>query len=46
MDDGYDKISLTIATFDEPSKLVPGKQHSYRKSAPDWLKVEIDRAAK
>jgi len=46
IDDGYDKISLTIATFDEPSKLVPGKQHSYRKSAPDWLKVEIDRAAK
>lgn len=46
MDEGYDKIALTIATFDDSSKLVPGKQHSYRTSAPKWMKVEIDRTAK
>lgn len=46
IDEGYDKIALTIATFDEPSKLVPGKQHSHRTSAPAWLNVEIVRTAK
>ena len=42
-DEGYDKLALTIAVFDEPSALVPGKQHSYRQSAPSWLIVDIDR---
>ena len=46
IDEGYDKISLTISTFDEPSLLVPGKQHSYRDSAPDWFTMEIDRSRK
>lgn len=41
LDDGYDKISLTIATLDEPSAIIPGKQHSYEASAPDWWRVGI-----
>lgn len=45
LDDGYDKISLTIAVFDEPSSLVPGKQHSHKTSAPGWWIPEIDRTA-
>lgn len=46
IDDGYDKISLTIAVFDEPSLIIPGKQHSYRASAPNWWTVDINRAIK
>ncbi|MEM9471839.1 MAG: GFA family protein [Pseudomonadota bacterium] len=45
LDDGYDKISLTIAVFDEPSLLVPGKQHSYKAAAPRWWKADIERTA-
>jgi hypothetical protein len=41
LDDGYDKISLTIATLDDPSAVVPGTQHSYRESAPTWWKVRV-----
>ncbi len=43
LDDGYDKISLTIASLDDPSAIPPGKQHSFKKAAPDWWKVEIER---
>ena len=43
IDDGYDKISLTIASFDDAAQLVPGKQHSYRKEAPSWWDVTIKR---
>ncbi|MFD2205560.1 GFA family protein [Kiloniella antarctica] len=45
IDEGYDKISLTITTFDEPSVLVPGKQFSYRKSAPKWFIADINRSS-
>ncbi len=43
VDEGYDKISLTIASLDEPSAIVPGKQHSFQKAAPDWWSVKIER---
>lgn len=46
LDEGYDKASLTIASFDDPSTLVPGKQHSYQKSAPSWWSVEIVKGGK
>ena len=36
----------TIASFDEPSALVPGKQHSFQKSAPTWWSVEIVKGGK
>ena len=46
IDEGYDKISITMASLDEPSAIVPGKQHSHRKMVPDWWHVEIERGAK
>ena len=45
LDDGYDKISLTIATLDDPSSVVPGKQHSFSESAPKWWEVKIMHSA-
>jgi hypothetical protein len=42
MDDGSDSIAITIATLRNPSLVVPGKQHSFKESAPDWWKVTID----
>ena len=42
-DDGYAKIGLNIASLDNPSAIVPGKQHSYQKSSPPWWHVSIER---
>ena len=42
LDEGSDAIMLTIASFDDPSAIVPGKQHSFRKFAPDWWSVKIE----
>jgi hypothetical protein len=41
LDDGYDKISITIASLDDPSLIVPNAQHSYSESAPSWWKVSL-----
>ena len=41
IDDGSDKIAMTIACFDAPSSIVPGKQHSYKKEVPSWWSVSI-----
>ncbi|GAB5468011.1 MAG: hypothetical protein Kilf2KO_10410 [Rhodospirillales bacterium] len=46
LDEGYDKASLTIASLDDPDSVVPGKQHSYRKGAPAWWSVTVERPAK
>ena len=43
IDEGYDKISLTMASLEDPSAIVPGKQHSYAKEAPSWWSVTIKR---
>ena len=43
VDDGYDKMGLTMATLDDSSAIVPGKQHSFAKSAPHWWSVEINK---
>jgi hypothetical protein len=45
LDDGYDKISVTIESLDDPAAVTPGKQHSYRESAPPWWSVAISRPA-
>ena len=41
LDDGYDKISLTIASFDHPSAIIPDEHHSFEDCAPDWLSIDI-----
>lgn len=43
IDEGYDKISLTMASLEDPSAIVPGKQHSYAKEAPSWWSVTVKR---
>jgi hypothetical protein len=41
LDDGSDKVSMTIATLDDPNSLVP-KSQSFRESAPVWLRVKAE----
>ena len=41
VDEGYENISLTIASLNDPSLVIPGEKHSYRESAPSWWKVAI-----
>lgn len=43
LDDGSDKIAVTMATLDTSSGIVPGKQHSFVKSAPSWWAVAVTR---
>ena len=43
LNDGSDRIYLTIATLDNPSQIAPGATHSYKQSAPRWWSVAIDR---
>ncbi len=43
LDDGYDKVSFTIASLENPAAIRPGKQHSFKKTVPDWWQVEILR---
>ena len=42
IDDGYDKISITIPMLDTPSEILPDEQHSFQESAPNWWKVSVD----
>ncbi|WP_164503872.1 GFA family protein [Rickettsiales endosymbiont of Stachyamoeba lipophora] len=42
LDDGYENISITIASLREPSSVIPGNQHSYQEEAPSWWKVRIE----
>jgi hypothetical protein len=39
VDDGSDKICMTVATLDDPDAIVPTSR-SYPDSAPSWLRVE------
>lgn len=41
VDDGYDKISIPIVSLDDPSSIVPGKQHSYRDAMPAWWSPRV-----
>jgi hypothetical protein len=43
VEDGADAIVMTIASLDEPDRIVPGPQHSYRDAAPTWWSVSIAR---
>jgi hypothetical protein len=40
IEDGSDKIYVTVATLDEPNVIVPQSQ-SYPGSAPSWLKIGV-----
>jgi hypothetical protein len=39
VEDGSDKICVTIATLDDPDVIVP-EARSFPNSAPSWLRVE------
>lgn len=41
IEEGCPTICLTIATLKNPDLIVPGKQHSYKESAPSWWEVNI-----
>jgi len=45
VEDGSDAIVMTIASLDDPDRIVPGPQHSYRESAPSWWTVSVSNAA-
>ena len=44
VEDGSDKICMTIATLDDPNVLVP-EARSFPNSAPSWLRVEAVASA-
>lgn len=41
VDEGYENISITIASLKNPSLVVPSERHNYEESAPSWWKVSI-----
>jgi len=43
IEDGSDKIYITVATLDDPNAVVPASQ-SFPESAPAWLKVGVATA--
>jgi hypothetical protein len=43
IDDGREMIAITMATLDDPSRVIPGKQHSFKDSAPAWWTVAITK---
>jgi hypothetical protein len=44
VDDGSDKICMTVATLDDPDPIVP-ESRSFPNSAPSWLQVEAVTSA-
>ena len=40
-DDGYENITMTIATLDDLGAIVPEQGHSYLESAPAWWQVTV-----
>jgi hypothetical protein len=45
LDDGSDKICMTVATLDDPDAIVPVSQ-SFPDSAPAWLKIRVAAPAR
>ena len=43
IDDGYDRISVTMATLDDSSRIKLGKQHSFQDEAPFWWPLTAPR---
>lgn len=41
LNEGYSNVCITIASLNNPLLVVPGKQHSYKDSAPSWWEVKI-----
>ena len=39
--EGFGNICLTISTMNNPSSIVPGKQHSYIESKPSWWQPKV-----
>jgi len=46
IDEGYDKISISMSTLDDSSSIKLGKQHSFQNEAPSWWPLAIPPAAK
>jgi hypothetical protein len=44
VEDGSDKICMTVATLDDPNAIVP-EARSFPNSAPSWLRVEAVTSA-
>ena len=41
VDEGYENISITIASLRNPSLVVPSEKHSYKERAPSWWRVSV-----
>lgn len=36
IDEGYDRISITVGALDHPDQVVPDERHSFASARPDW----------
>ncbi len=41
IDDGYENISMVIASLDRPNAIVPDERHSYKSKRPRWWQVDV-----
>ncbi len=41
IDDGYEYISIVIASLDRPDDIVPDVQHSFEESKPNWWRPDV-----
>jgi len=41
IDEGYEKISITMGTLKDSSSIKLGKQHSYKKELPAWAPWKV-----
>ena len=42
IDEGYDKISISMSSLDDSSSLKLGKQHSYQSELPAWVPWNLE----
>jgi len=43
LNEGYANICVTIASLNNPNRIIPNEQHSYKESAPEWWRPQIVR---
>ena len=43
IDDGYENISIVVASLDRPNLIVPDASHSFRSMKPKWWHAEARR---
>jgi hypothetical protein len=41
LDDGYENVSITIASLNDANAIVPDQQYSYQESKPSWWVVNV-----